>query len=277
MKRTIATVLTLTLCLSLAGCGKESNSSEAMTDQAGVQDVASWDAEDLTLTEDTEQIESDTEAEAETDELDKMANAEEKFQRLNDAYWEMQDGTNHHGALFLEVTQNNCEMLTSNYDIEKGELEMYTADGNRLSTTNGVDTVLEYYYYNKINNNSEWYDISEWVSQFATEDDMIKQFSYFLGEADSNTDFMNGVVMYASTISKDGNVTFGEADYDIDHYKFSNGVVAAYTMPIIIDGNDYGLDAVFDEEGNLINIWDFDTNGDYSFQRFIWEDSDHKN
>lgn len=272
MKKFIATVLTVILCLSIVACGgKQSSSDEVTTNDVDISETI-VDTEESIAFDETEETEVIEEV------FDELANAEEKFQRLNDAYWEMQDGTNHPGALFLEVTQNNCEMLTAlNYDIENGEFEMYTADGNRLKTAQGVYTVLEYYYYNRINNNSEWYDIAEWVSQFTTEDDMIKEFSYSSGELDSNTDFMNGVAMYVSTISKGGNVTFGEADYDIDHYEFSNGVVAAYTMSIIIDGNDYGLDAVFDEEGNLINIWDFDTNGDYSFQRFIWEGTDHKN
>ena len=169
-------------------------------------------------------------------------------------------------------------MLTAlNYDIENGELEMYTGDGNRLNTAYGVYTVFEYYYYDRINNNSEWYDIAEWVSQFATEDDMIKEFPYATGDGDTNKDFMGGVLGWASIVTKSDKITFGEANYDIDHYEFPNGVVAAYTMSIIIDGNDYGLDAVFDEEGNLINIFDFRTNGDYSFRRFIWEGTDHKN
>lgn len=80
---------------------------------------------------------------------------------------------------------------------------------------------------------------------------------------------MGGVSWYASTILKADEITFGEPEYEIDHYEFPNGVVAYYTMPIIIDGNDYGLDAVFDEDGNLINVWDFDTNGDYSFRKFM--------
>lgn len=277
MKRMIATVLILTLCLSLAGCGKESNSSEVTTDQAGVQDAASWDTEDLTLTEDTEQIEIDTEAEAETDELDKMANAEEKFQRLNNAYWEMQDSTDHPGALFLEVTQHNFEMFTLDYDIENGELEMYTADGNRLSIGYGVYSVLMSYYNNRINNNEEWYDISEWVSKFETENKMAEQiFDISADHIDTNETFMGGVSWYASTISKADEITFDEPNYEIDHYEFLSGVVAAYTMSIIIDGNDYGLDAVFDEDGNLINIWDYDVE-DLSFRKFIWGDTDHKN
>lgn len=197
------------------------------------------------------------------------ANAVEKFQLLNDAYWDILDKNDDHGSLFLKVTQNNFEMLTRDYDIENGELEMYTADGNRLNDIFGVGTVLTYYYNNRINNNEDWYDIAEWVSQFETEDDMINQFSYFGGNGDSNEDFMSGVIAYASTISKADEITFGEPEYEIDHYEFPNGVVAYYTMPIIIDGNDYGLDAVFDEDGNLINVWDFDTNGDYSFQKFM--------
>lgn len=279
-------VTSMTLALSMSACGQ----TEASMAENGV-------SENVSVTADSEEAveEATTElsvceknghtwieatfstpktcsvcGETEGEPKNVAANAVEKFQLLNDVYGDILDRNNDHSSLFLKVTQHNFEMFTLDYDIENGELEMYTADGNRLSIGYGVFSVLLSYYDNRINNNEDWYDIAKWVSQFETENKMAEQiFDISADHIDTNETFMGGVSWYASTILKADEITFGEPEYEIDHYEFPNGVVAYYTMPIIIDGNDYGLDAVFDEDGNLINVWDFDTNGDYSFRKFM--------
>ena len=50
-----------------------------------------------------------------------------------------------------------------------------------------------------------------------------------------------------------GTISIGDA-FPVDQYTMRNGYQSAYGVPIYLDGQDYGVTAVFDEYGNMLNI-----------------------
>lgn len=266
-------IATMVLASSITACGQNgdgvSNETSTVVEETTEQIASEKIEEKATDVEETEVNEYG---------FDVYANAEEKFQRLNEAYWDILDGTDHPGALFLEITQNNVEKLTiDGYDFTNDELNMTLSNGQSLNPNQVCYSVLMGYYGNRINNGESWYDIKEWVAQFDTEEELMADF--FEAEEDGNIYwidcYMGTVASYAATIANADEVTFGEPIEE--NFEYSGDHESAYLMPIFLDGNDYSIYAIFDAEGNLINI--DDTNLDMPDGVFIYtwgEGADYK-
>lgn len=274
MKQKIALfIATMVLALSVTACGQNGDGVSNETSTVAEETTEQMTAEETEMVAvQSEQTESVDVEDTEVNEygFDVYANAEEKFDRLNEAYWDILDGTDHPGALFLEITQNNIENggTGNNYDPSNEELNMYLSNGERIDMSYSMFSVLQGYYGNRINNDKGWYDIKEWVSQFDSEDELTSEF--FEAEEDGNIYpidcYMLLVVMYAATIANADEISFGEPVED--NFEYSGGHESAYMMPIILDGNDYNIYAIFDAEGNLINI--DDTNLDMPEEAYVY-------
>lgn len=267
--------------LALTGCGnkEEGVQAEEQVEESSEPVLAAEEAVEAI----PEGQENSTEAVEEGTEVidygfDVYANAEEKFQRLHDAYFDILDGTDHPGAYFLEITQDNIEKGTANnYDINNEEIKMYLSNGDLVNNINGIFAILQGYYAERINNNKDWYDIKEWTAQFDTEEELENEFCMLGddGEYHEVDLYMCLVAAYAATIVNANEVTFGEPIEE--NFEYSGGHESAYKMPIVLDGADYHLYAVFDAEGNLINIDDLESEIPVDKLVYTWgEDVDHK-
>lgn len=273
MKQKIALfIATMVLALSVTACGQNGDGVSNETSTVAEETTEQMTAEETEMVAvQSEQTESVDVEDTEVNEygFDVYANAEEKFDRLNEAYWDILDGTDHPGALFLEITQNNIEKDTADgYDFTNNELSMTLSNGEQITLLTSCYSILQGYYGNRINNDEDWYDIKEWVAQFDSEDDLNYEFSE--AEEDGNVyavdSYMYTVAYYAATIANADEITFGEPVED--NFEYSGGYESAYMMPIILDGNDYNIYAIFDAEGNLINI--DDTNLDMPEEAYVY-------
>lgn len=273
MKQKIALfIATMVFTVSITACGqsgdKVSNETSTVEEEPTEQITVEETEVVAVQPEQTESVDVEGTEVGEYG-FDVYANAEEKFKRLNDAYWDILDGTDHPGALFLEITQNNIEKGTADgYDFTDEELNMTLANGEQITLLISCYSILQGYYANRINNGDDWYDINEWVSQFNTEDDLNAEFNE--AAEDGNTYwvdcYMSTTAIYAATIANANEVTFGEPVEE--NFEYSGGHESAYLMPIFLDGNDYSIYAIFDAEGNLINI--DDTNLDMPEEAYVY-------
>lgn len=274
-------ITTMALVISVTACGQNGDkvSNETSTVEEETTEQITVEETEMVVVQ-PEQTESVDVEGTEVGEygFDVYANAEEKFKRLNEAYWDILDGTDHPGALFLEITQNNIEKDTADgYDFTNEELNMVLSNGQSLNSSHACFSVLMGYYGNRINNGEGWYDIKKWVAQFDTEDELTSDF--FEAAEDGNIYavdcYMGVVAIYAPTIANADEVTFGEPVEE--NFEYSGGYESAYMMPIILDGNDYSIYAIFDAEGNLINIDDLNNTMPDEVFIYTWgEDVDYK-
>ena len=255
MKRTnymkkIVTVLAVATMLmsSLSACGK---TEDTTTDKPAAE--ASVETEQTSEAGGTESV-AETEAVAATEENpegedNRLEEGMTKVYTLIDAYNDLL--SQHKYA--EDLLQADVETLD---DAELGNLGLTTADGNEIQTNYGYYSVLITYYYNYANNGIKYgdgyLDFSELASQIPDEKSIMAKYG-FTDEGSNNT---NTVIMYeavgvlpflASCEAVHGTDLVETTEYVMGDY------TSAYTIPLNCDGNT-GLTAVFDADGNLMNI-----------------------
>lgn len=255
MKRTnymkkIVTVLAVATMLmsSLSACGK---TEDTTTDKPAAE--ASVETEQTSEAGGTESV-AETEAVAATEENpegedNRLEEGMTKVYTLIDAYNDLL--SQHKYA--EDLLQADVETLD---DAELGNLGLTTADGNEIQTNYGYYSVLITYYYNYANNGIKYgdgyLDFSELASQIPDEKSIMAKYG-FTDEGSNNT---NTVIMYeavgvlpflASCEAVHGTDLVETTEYVMGDY------TSAYAIPLNCDGNT-GLTAVFDADGNLMNI-----------------------
>lgn len=279
MERKISLLIAImVLALSMMACGQKEDRTleETLAAEENTEQAVFEGAEEQGTS--MEFVKRDTETEDLDFGFDVYANAEEKFQRLTDAYWDILDGTEHPGALFLEITQENIEKDTDDYITDDEEVNNIISRLKEIGGDCIITVPLQAYYGKRINDNEGWYDILDWLSQFDNSEEFNEEYIMVADDGVSIYSihcYMYSIAEYAPTIANADEITFGEPVEE--KYLYSGNHESAYYMPIIIDGVDYELYAIFDVEGNLINIDDLNSTIPDDKIVYTWEeDADYK-
>lgn len=249
MKKSRITILLCSTSVIIGACGN------AQT-EAVPQSTAEVQNEDI-----ISEVESSTEISTE-DSLtqERKENALEKVNYVIDAYHTLLDQDND----FDNICQWDLENFSYN------ETQVATKDGNIIHDGLAEYAVLVQYYNNYVNNNQTYYDLEQWVSEQESSD-AIKQMTCGVTDLetyDTNDYMMMEAVRVVPYLSQVKNIDLGEieetTDYEISQSK------SAYAYPIICDGEDLKLTAVFDENDRLMNIVSTDLFYDQGYVVLTW-------
>ena len=250
MKKIVTVLAVATMLMSsLSACGK---TEDTTTDKPAAE--ASVETEQTSEAAGTETV-AETEAVAATEENtegedNRLEEGMTKVYILIDAYNDLL--SQHKYA--EDLLQADVESLD---DAELGNLGFMTADGNEIQTNFGYYSVLITYYYDYVNNGIKYgdgySDFSELAAQLPDENSIMEKYGFHYGEGsnDTNTIIMDeavGVLPFlASCEAVHGTDLVETTEYVMGDY------TSAYAIPLNCDGNT-GLTAVFDDDGNLMNI-----------------------
>ena len=232
MKKIVTVLAVATMLMSsLSACGK---TEDTTTDKPAAE--ASVETEQTSEAAGTESV-AETEAVAATEE-----NTEGEDNRLEEGMTKV----------YTLIDAYN-DLLSQHKYAELGNLGLTTADGNEIQTVGGYYCVLSKYYFDYVNNGikyGEGYsDFNELAKQLPSEDEAKKM--YGMTNDDTNDVIMEeaaGVLPFlASCEAVHGTDLVETTEYVMGDY------TSAYAIPLDCDGNT-GLTAVFDADGNLMNI-----------------------
>lgn len=246
MKKIVTVLAVATMLMSsLSACGK---TEDTTTDKPAAE--ASVETEQTSETAGTESV-AETEAVAATEENtegedNRLEEGMEKVYTLIDAYNDLL--SQHKYA--EDLLQADVESLD---DAELGNLGLTTADGNEIQTLGGYYCVLSKYYFDYVNNGIKYgngySDFSELSVQISNENEIVN--IYGASSGDTNTSIMLEAIrvlpFLASCEAVHGTDLVETTEYVMGDY------TSAYAIPLNCDGNT-GLTAVFDVDGNLMNI-----------------------
>lgn len=246
MKKIVTVLAVATMLMSsLSACGK---TEDTTTDKPAAE--ASVETEQTSEAAGTESV-AETEAVAATEENpegedNRLEEGMTKVYTLIDAYNDLL--SQHKYA--EDLLQADVESLD---DAELGNLGLTTADGNEIQTLGGYYCVLSKYYFDYVNNGIKYgdgySDFNELSTQISNEDEIVNV--YGTSSGDTNTSIMLEAVrvlpFLASCEAVHGTDLVETTEYVMGDY------TSAYAIPLNCDGNT-GLTAVFDADGNLMNI-----------------------
>lgn len=249
MKKIVTVLAVATMLMSsLSACGKtEDTTNDKPAAEASVETEQTSEAagtESVAETEAVAATEENTEGED-----NRLEEGMAKVYTLIDAYNDLL--SQHKYA--EDLLQADVESLD---DAELGNLGFVTADGNEIQTSHGYYSVLITYYFDYVNNGIKYgdgySDFSELAVQISDENSIKSKYG-FVDEGESKT---NKVIMFeavgvlpflASCEAVHGTDLVETTEYVMGDY------TSAYAIPLNCDGNT-GLTAVFDADGNLMNI-----------------------
>ena len=283
-KKIIATILVGTLVVSaLSGCGNSSQETVetvAQTETNTVEtDAENTDTETEDALETTTDNESAQEEQAQNDETidDEPELAEEEFneEQAFNKIAEMFNARNElfaQGSLSVDLNFLFGTEWDQKYDgliIAYGVIPLVTKDGIDCDNwsegwENGpwvcVTTTLNY-FYNYVNNDTGYYSLEKYVQEH-TSDEIYNELgigSRKNGVAiDTNSVLMyNSVCLIEYLLNNMDTLEAGELlEGDAITVKWTeiNGIPVYYQLPLLINGEYSHLDAVYDVNGNLLNI-----------------------
>lgn len=249
MKKIVTALAVATMLMSsLSACGK---TEDTTTDKPAAE--ASVETEQTSEAAGTESV-AETEAVAATEENpegedNRLEEGMTKVYTLIDAYNDLL--SQHKYA--EDLLQADVESL-DNAEFEN--LDFVNANGDKINTKYGVYCVLIKYYYDYVNNGIKYgdgySDFSELATQLPDEKSIMAKYGFTdEGENKTNTIIMFeavGVLPFlASCEAVHGTDLVETTEYVMGDY------TSAYAIPLNCDGNT-GLTAVFDADGNLMNI-----------------------
>lgn len=249
MKKIVTVLAVATMLMSsLSACGK---TEDTTTDKPAAE--ASVETEQTSEAAGTETV-AETEAVAATEENtegedNRLEEGMEKVYTLIDAYNDLL--SQHKYA--EDLLQADLE---TEDDAELGNLRLTTADGNEIQTVFGYYSVLITYYFNYVNNGIKYgdgySDFNELAAQIPDEKSIMAKYGF----VDEGNNSENGIIM-AEAVRVLPFLASCEAVHGTDLVETTEYVMgdytSAYTIPLNCDGNT-GLTAVFDADGNLMNI-----------------------
>lgn len=249
MKKIVTVLAVATMLMSsLSACGK---TEDTTTDKPAAE--ASVETEQTSEAAGTETV-AETEAVAATEENtegedNRLEEGMTKVYTLIDAYNDLL--SQHKYA--EDLLQADVETID---DAELGNLGLTTADGNEIQTVFGYYSVLITYYYNYVNNGIKYgagySDFSELAAQLPDGKSIMTKYGFVdEGDNDTNEIILVEAIRVASFLAS------CEAVHGTDLVETTEYVMgdytSAYAIPLNCDGNT-GLTAVFDADGNLMNI-----------------------
>ena len=249
MKKIVTVLAVATMLMSsLSACGK---TEDTTTDKPAAE--ASVETEQTSEAAGTETV-AETEAVAATEENtegedNRLEEGMEKVYTLIDAYNDLL--SQHKDA--EDLLQADLE---TEDDAELGNLRLTTADGNEIQTVFGYYSVLITYYFNYVNNGIKYgdgySDFNELAAQIPDEKSIMAKYGF----VDEGNNSENGIIM-AEAVRVLPFLASCEAVHGTDLVETTEYVMgdytSAYAIPLNCDGNT-GLTAVFDADGNLMNI-----------------------
>lgn len=249
MKKIVTVLAVATMLMSsLSACGKtEDTTNDKPAAEASVETEQTSEAagtESVAETEAVAATEENTEGED-----NRLEEGMTKVYTLIDAYNDLL--SQHKYA--EDLLQADVETLD---DAELGNLGFATADGNEIQTKHGYYSILITYYFDYVNNGIKYgdgySDLSELASQLPDTKSIMAKYGFTdKGENNTNTIIMFeavGVLPFlASCEAVHGTDLVETTEYVMGDY------TSAYAIPLNCDGNT-GLTAVFDADGNLMNI-----------------------
>ena len=246
-KKTIATVLTIVMAMSMVACGSK---------------------EDTTTNVQTEKVEAVTESveEEKTEVSEDVTEVGEQSFTIEDGMTKVNRLMEAHQTLLRQdkelenAVQADTENLTGDHVISL--ISYTTADSKTIQTKSCIYATAIVYYNEYVNNNGEYYDFAEWLSSQANDMAIRSNVKGLDKDSIDNTNNVLlleaiGVVAYLENCtSVTGTDVIESTDYTI------SGVQSAYIIPLDCDG-DTSLTAVFDSDGNLLNICSADDWNNY--------------
>lgn len=280
-KRFIATILVGTLVVStLSGCGNSSQETVetmAQTETNTVEtDAEKTDTETEDILETATDNESAQEEQAQNDETidDEPELAEEEFNE-EQAFNKIAEMFNARNELFaqgsLSVDLNflcAAEAYRKYQDIvAEGDIPLVTKDGidcNEWGEDFGgapwlCTVTMSNYFYNYVNNNTGYYSIEKYVQE-RTFDEILNDLGIGKYENVDDTNsalMMNAVSLIEYLLQNIDTLEYGElleGDEITTKWIEVSGNPVYYQLPLLIDGEYSHLDAVYDEDGNLLNV-----------------------
>lgn len=248
MKKIVTVLAVATMLMSsLSACGKtEDTTNDKPAAEASVETEQTSEAEAAG----TESV-AETEAVAATEENpegedNRLEEGMTKVYTLIDAYNDLL--SQHKYA--EDLLQADMESMDN---AEIFDLGFTFADGKEIVTCGGYYCVLSKYYFDYVNNGIKYgdgySDFNELAKQLPSEDEAKKM--YGMTNDDTNDVIMEeaaGVLPFlASCEAVHGTDLVETTEYVMGDY------TSAYAIPLNCDGNT-GLTAVFDADGNLMNI-----------------------
>lgn len=252
MKKIVTVLAVATMLMSsLSACGKtEDTTNDKPAAEASVETEQTSEAagtESVAETEAVAATEENTEGED-----NRLEEGMTKVYTLIDAYNDLL--SQHKYA--EDLLQADVESLDN---AELGNLGFVAADGNEFVKVGGYYSVLIKYYFDYVNNNIKYgdgySDFYELASQIPNEKSVMELFGFPYDSTDEKST-TNDMIMYeavgvlpflASCEAVHGTDLVETTEYVMGDY------TSAYAIPLNCDGNT-GLTAVFDADGNLMNI-----------------------
>lgn len=165
-----------------------------------------------------------------------------------------------HGGTLNEMLQDLTENLeTVKYDLD----HPVTKDGLPIQSSMGVYGAILNYYWNYINEDSGYYDIGEWISNQENDDSLFSnKICNWEKDATTNDECLIefiGVMNFMNQCDQIVGTDVIKADENTP-MQYLN---PSYYIPLNCDGNTYFI-AVFDADGNLLNVCNMYEGEDYS-------------
>lgn len=251
----VMTVTMLTACGSKETTTTEAPVEEEVTVENTVEEPTEEVAED-TSDEDTtlgyvkEDMSEEETEEANTEEFNQDV-AMKKVERAIDCYRKLVETED-------EATWNMIDSI-EHLGAYKYYLDLTTSDGVPVydENSNGIGYVtlaamgnMYYDYTNGIIN--EVTPMSEYITS-QTNDEIINKYGY-KGTGNSDEDLMWSFMISANYLNQAETIEAGDfIKLDTPVFVVNGTMNAVYKMPLIVDGVDSRIFAVFDENGNMIN------------------------
>lgn len=273
MKKLITTLLIGGLMLSMSACGNKADTEAANITEAVVEETAT----EVPTVEPTE---------APVPEPTEEPSPEPTEEPIEE--FTVEEGMN---KVVQLINARNDLILNGNYHVEHhflygaetisagfshAEHNLVTADGvslQELTSENGYirAAVVANYFYDYANNNSGYYNFSDYVKSHTVEEILSIWGGIPSEDASTNISIMfeaPGVLEYLLINIE----TLDHAEMLIGESCTADpvsGIEVYYQIPLTINGETFGVDAVFDKEGNILNIvtdeedgWSADNYGD---------------
>lgn len=245
-KRILATLITMTVVISMTACGSADNSNADVSEENVVSEVPeTTNTEEIVVETETEEVDTRLE--------DGMAKIDRLFQAHTDLLAPHK--------ILPDSLQYDVESIQATC-INDGQIS--AGDGKVFKAFNSIAATLINYYDNYVNNNGSYYDIGEWLKSQPDEETIMSSIQGLHQDSYNTNDILLMEAIGVIAYMKNCETVVGTEVIDSTDYVIS-GVTSAYIIPLDCD-DDTALTAVFDGEGNLLNIC---TPADGSWNNYI--------
>lgn len=250
------------LMLSLIGCGTESTVLEPEIQEDIIQiEEAPTESEKGDELPSTEELLNALNSQ-------RMDNVNVKLQALIDAYKDLRAEDDGYDIIRISIMEGGYQTKDIVLPVSVGNLRVFK-NGLRPTVDWAGHVSIIKKFINRVNLGEEKNpNGAEWFLSFEDQDDFLdskcrKEVYNFTDEeieAEKEREvpktelYMYTATTMAATMAQyEGLITYGEI-FETTEYTTLNGLTSAYAVPIILDGVDYGIIAVFNEEDLMLNI-----------------------